>query len=99
MAYRPKKGKERDLENLVREHHAFLRNEDLVTDRMPVIMRTQEGIIVEVFEWKSAEVIQQAHAHPEVQALWARFAEVADYVPLGQLPEAQGLFAEFTPLE
>jgi hypothetical protein len=30
--------------------------------------------------------------------LWARYAEVCDYVPLNQLPESAEMFAGFDPV-
>jgi hypothetical protein len=48
-----------------------------------------------MFEWRSAEAIQQAHANPAVQALWAEFGEACDYTPLARLKESQQMFAEF----
>jgi hypothetical protein len=30
--------------------------------------------------------------------MWAEYAEVCDYAPLADLPEARDLFAEFAPL-
>lgn len=57
-----------------------------------------DGTIVEVFEWSSPEAIERAHGSPAVQRLWARYAELCDYVPIGSVPEASQLFSEFTPL-
>ena len=43
-------------------------------------MRAVNGSIVEVFEWKSSEASNQAHKNVAVQALWAEFSEVCDYI-------------------
>lgn len=96
--YRPKPGHEADLARLVDGHVGTLRARGLVTERTPVAMRAMDGTIVEVFEWASAAAIEQAHADPEVQRLWAEFAAVCDYVPIAGVAEAKSLFAEFTPL-
>jgi len=40
VAYRPKPGKENDLIDLVRSRVPTLRKENLVTDRVPTIMRS-----------------------------------------------------------
>ena len=61
-------------------------------------MRASNGEIVEVFEWKS-EATQTAHEHPEVQSLWARYAEVCDYGTLSSLAEGDAPFAQFEPLD
>ncbi len=95
VAYKPKSGKELQLLAAVDKHLKVLRAEQLVTDRPAYAMRAADGTILEVFEWKSAEAIGQAHSNPAVQALWAEFGAACDYVPLTSLPEAHQMFAEF----
>ncbi|MDX1583957.1 MAG: hypothetical protein R3338_10205, partial [Thermoanaerobaculia bacterium] len=51
--YRPKEGKEEHLVEEVRKHVPTLRQEGLVTDRSPYIMRSKDRTIIEVFEWES----------------------------------------------
>ncbi len=99
VAYRPKAGKEADLEALVRAHVPKLQGLGLATQRTPVIMRAADGTVVEVFEWSSPDAIEQAHSHPDVQALWADFAEACDYLPIAEVPEAARLFSEFEALD
>ena len=98
-AYRPKPGKQNVLLAEVRDHHPLLRSEGLATDRPPMVMKAGDGTIIEIFEWASPAAIEEAHANSRVQAMWARFAEACDYVPLSALAEAAGPFAEFEPLE
>jgi hypothetical protein len=97
VAYRPKPGCETDLEELVREHVPCLRTLGLVTERPAQAMRAKDGTIVEVFEWAQG-AIEAAHNSSRVAELWERFANVCDYVPLRELPEAEAMFAEFEPL-
>lgn len=98
VAYRPLAGQAARLEALVAGHHAALRAEGLVTERLPWRLRAADGTLVEVFEWASAEAIERAHANPVVLALWERFDACCTYVPLAALPEAAGPFAEFDAL-
>jgi quinol monooxygenase YgiN len=95
VAYRPKPGKDEVLLSEVRDHVHLLRSEGLATDRPATVMRAKDGTLVEMFEWASPAAIEEAHANPRVQAMWARFAACCDYVPLNSLPEAGGMFAEF----
>lgn len=95
VAYKPKPGREDDLAVAVDKHLQVLRAESLVSENAGYVMRASDGTLVEVFEWRSAETIARAHDNPAVQALWAEFAAVCDYVPLATLSEAQNLFAEF----
>jgi hypothetical protein len=95
VAYRPKPGQDAVLAAEVRDHHPLLRSEGLATDRKPVVMQAADNVIVEMFEWASADAIAEAHHNPRVQAMWKRFAACCDYVPLNALPETANLFAEF----
>lgn len=96
--YRPKPGRKEELVQLTRRHVHRLRAEGLVTDREPIAMEAEDGTIVEVFEWKSKEAIESAHSNAVVQEMWQEYAEVCDYVPVGEIDEAGRMFSEFSPL-
>src|SRR5439155_25898674 len=98
VAYRPKPGKQTELLDLVRSRVPTLRNEGLVTNRDPTIMRARDGTIIEVSEWKSQEAIDAAHKNPNVLAMWNKFFAICDCVPLNTLAEAKEMFAGFEPL-
>jgi hypothetical protein len=95
VAYTPKAGKEEQLLAALRKHLEVLRAEQLATDKPAYVMRAEDGTVVEVFEWRSAEAINQAHTNPSVAALWAEFGAACDYTPLTKLAECQRMFAEF----
>lgn len=95
VAYKPKANKEEQLMAAVKKHLRVLKEENLITDRPGYVMRATDGTLVEVFEWRSADAIRQAHVNPAVQALWAEFGAACDYTPLAQLKESQQMFAEF----
>jgi quinol monooxygenase YgiN len=99
VAYRPKPGREEKLVEIVRTRVPTLRQEGLVTDRVPVIMRAKDGTIIEVSEWKSQQAIEEAHQNPRVLALWDKVFAVCDCVPLKTVPEAEMMFAGFEPIE
>jgi len=99
VAYTPKPGKEQQLLAVVKKHLQVLRAEQLVTDHPASVMRAADGSIVEVFEWRSAQAIEQAHNNPAVQALWEEFGAACDYTPLSSLAETQQMFAEFESVD
>ena len=70
----------------------------LATERVPTIMRSRDGTIVEVSEWKSREAIDAAHKNPNVLAMWNKFFAVCECVPLKTLAEANDMFAGFEPI-
>jgi quinol monooxygenase YgiN len=98
VAYRPKPGKENELVDLVRSRVPTLRKEGLVSDRVPTIMRSRDGTIIEVSEWKSREAIDAAHKNPNVLAMWNKFFAICDCIPLKSLAEAEEMFAGFEPV-
>jgi len=98
VAYRPKPGKENELIDLVRSRVPTLRKEGLVSDRVPTIMRSRDGTIIEVSEWKSREAIDAAHKNPNVLAMWNKFFAICDCIPLNTLAEENEMFAGFEPI-
>jgi quinol monooxygenase YgiN len=98
VAYRPKPGRENETLDLVRRRVPTLRKEGLVTDRTPTIMRARDGTIIEVSEWRSREAIDAAHKNPNVLAMWNKFFDVCDCIPLNRLSESEEMFAGFEPI-
>ena len=96
--YRPRDGKDNELKKLIAEHIPALRKLDLVTDREPVLMRSENGTYIEVFEWASPEAADLAHQHPEVAKVWEKMAKIADLPPLESLKEISDRFPHFQPV-
>lgn len=99
VGYRPKAGKAAELKQLLSSHVDRLRNLGLATERESICMEAADGTLLEVFEWQSAEAIQAAHEHEDVQTMWAEFAAVCDYIPVGDVAEAAALFSEFVAVD
>ena len=96
--YKPKTGCDAALLELVRDHLPPLRSEGLVTGRPPIVMRTADGTIIEIFEWVSQEAIAGAHQNPAVLDLWKRFEAACSYEIPSNLPEFQKMFSHFEPI-
>jgi hypothetical protein len=96
--YKPRPGREQALLDLVRGHLPPLRAEGLVTEREPIVMRSADGTIIEVFEWVSREAIAGAHTNPVVLDLWKRFEAACWFETPSNLAEFQNMFAHFEPL-
>jgi hypothetical protein len=82
----------------VRNRVPTLRKENLVTNRVPTIMQSRDGTLIEVSEWKSKKAIEAAHKNPNVLAMWNKFFALCDCVPLKSLAEAEEMFAGFEPI-
>lgn len=98
-SYRPKPGKEKDLYRLIKTHVENLRNEGLASARSPIVLKAEDGTVVEIFGWKSKEAIEAAHSHPVVLKMWQEFEGVCEYVAPTSIKEFGGMFPEFEPLQ
>jgi hypothetical protein len=96
--YRPHSGNERKLLSAVRKNTALLHSLGLITDRPPVIMRSEDGTLLEVFEWKSRTAKVKAHKAPEVMKLWTLMIELGKNVKLSSVQETKEVFANFKAL-
>ena len=99
VVYRPKKGKDQQLIQLVKDHVSILRAQKLASERSPIIMKAADGSIIEIFEWKSAEAITQAHHNKTVLELWEKFSQVCDYETPANVKEFQRVFSEFEVID
>jgi hypothetical protein len=98
-AFRPHPGKEAELLGVIADRLPLLRRLGLATQRRPMLVRSREGVIIEVSEWVSQEAIDRAHREPEVLALWERYGRCCEYVKLGALAEAGDDFAVFEAID
>jgi len=98
VGYKPFKGKETELLDLMKTHWQKLNEENLVSKRKPISMKSSNGTIIEVFGWKSKEAIESAHSNPTVQKMWTDYSAVCEYVPISNIKENSKLFSEFTPI-
>ena len=78
-AYRPKRSTD-ELLRLLGEDLATLRRRGHVTDRPAPVACTQNGELLVALEWSSEHAVADAHADPEVLAVWERKTLVADYI-------------------
>jgi hypothetical protein len=97
--YTPHQGKEAALLQVVKEHLPILRGQKLATDFPPLILRSANGTILEIFEWVSEEAVRAAHTNAVVLELWKRFDQVCVCDKLASLPEAQAMFPHFERIE
>src|SRR5215213_8710178 len=93
--YKAKPGKEDELMKLVQKHLPALRELGLATDKSNYIARSEDGRIIEVFEWSSPEAVAAAHQHPAVSDIWEKMTLVSDFLPMNTLPEGNQPFVSF----
>jgi hypothetical protein len=94
--YKPKDGKLKDLEPLIRKHYPTLLEYGLATERAPFIAKSENGTFIEVFEWMNEAAAKKAHDHPAVAKIWEAMAMVCDFEKLENLPESKKMFPHFS---
>ena len=75
VQYRIRSEARDDFVKLLADHWPTLRQLGLVTDRPAQYYEGSdatdgEPIVVEIFEWASADAARSAHVHPEVSRIW-----------------------------
>ncbi len=93
--YRPKAGKTAALLEILKDHVPSLRQLGLASGYPRTLMTSEEGAVLEIFEWDSEEASRKAHEHPEVQKIWEAISTVADFAPVGSVREMEKPFAHF----
>ncbi|MBL7714227.1 MAG: hypothetical protein JNL01_02095 [Bdellovibrionales bacterium] len=94
--YRPKEGKQAELEALVKKHFPTLKQYGLSTHKESFIGRSSDGTILEIFEWVNQAAAEKAHDHPAVAKIWEAMAMVCDFTTLSQIPESSKRFPHFS---
>ena len=93
--YRPKQGKAKELEALLKKHFPILKEYGLTTETFPLIGKSADGSYLEMFEWISEQAAQQAHDHPAIAQIWEAMSLISDWGTLSQLPESNKPFPQF----
>ncbi len=83
VAYRPKKGKEQELFELVKKHGPALHSTGLIVGGMPQVykarnIRTGEQFFVEIFSWRDEKAAEIAHQTPEIMAVWGPMTPILE---------------------
>ena len=96
--YKPHNNKENELKELISKHVPILKSNNLITDRKPILVQSNNGIYIEIFEWKSNNSIEEAHENLEVQKLWDAMEKVCDFTTLESVKEVKEFFPHFKPI-
>ena len=97
--YKPFNRKIDALLEIVKQHKPLLLQENLVTSRPFIVLKTKNGSIIEIFEWKSEAAIEAAHSNKKIMEIWDAFSKVCTYETLQSLDEANSIFSDFEVLD
>ncbi len=97
VTYKPNPGDEAEFVDLIKQHEPALRAAGLVTDRPFTILESDDGILIEIFEWASEDASRAANSNDAIQAIWRRMAEIGSFVAGKDVAAFQTPFAHFSP--
>ncbi|NRA66018.1 MAG: hypothetical protein HRU19_16135 [Pseudobacteriovorax sp.] len=95
--YKPHEGKDHALLKLVKEHLPTLQKLELATKRKATLCKSEDGTLLEIFEWVDEESSSQAHQHPVVAKIWEQMGQICDFQTLDKLAERGKPFPNFIP--
>ena len=87
------------LLKILEKHVPTLREFELIDDSPAFLLQSDDGTIIETFEWKNEETKQAAHEHPAIRTLWGEMEGICDFPSLSDLPESNNRFPNFKVLK
>ena len=93
VVYRPKKGKEAELFELVKKHGPALQSTGLTVGGLPQVykarnVRTGDEFFVEIFSWRDENASGLAHQTPEIMAVWGPMTPLLESLEISVLEAA-----------
>jgi len=96
--YKPKEGKSAELKAILKDHIPMLQKLELISANTAYMVESQNGTVIEIFEWMDDSAKDVAHKHPAVRAIWGKMMDICSFPHLQDLPEAKHSFPNFSVL-
>jgi hypothetical protein len=94
-AYRTKGSNDAELSDFFAEEVATLRARGHITTRPAPICRTEAGEYLVVIEWQTPRSVDEAHADAVIVELWARKADLVEYIGIAELARSAVPFVSY----
>ena len=88
-----------ELIKILEGHLPTLREYGLIKNSSAYMLQSDDGTIIEMFEWKDEGAKQAAHEHPAIRTLWGKMQGICDFPSLNDLPESGTRFPNFKVLK
>lgn len=87
------------LMDIVDRHIPTLREYGLIKDGHAYVLQSEDGTIIEMYEWKDEKAIAVAHEHPAIRTIWGEMEGICTFPSLSDLPESKKRFPNFTVIK
>lgn len=90
---------QKKLLEILKQHVPTLREYGLIEDSAAYLLQSEDGTLIETFEWKNEKAKETAHEHPAIRTIWAKMEGICTFPSLQDLPESKGRFPNFKILD
>ena len=87
------------LVEILKKHIPALRKYELIKDTTAFMLKSENGTIIQTWEWESEKAMQVAHEHPAIRTIWGELEGICEFTSLSDLPESKSRFPNFKVLE
>ncbi|MBN4071061.1 hypothetical protein JYT72_00995 [Crocinitomix catalasitica] len=87
------------LLEILKNHIPTLRKYELINDSPAFMLQSEDGTIIETFEWKDEKAKEVAHEHPAIRLIWGQMEGICTFPSLSDLPESKSRFPNFKVLD
>jgi hypothetical protein len=94
VAYRANEGSERKLLSLLKKQAPLLKSLGGISE-CSFLMKSVDGSIISVFEWKSMAAKRTAMKSEELMNLWEEIGKHGEMVKLSTIPECREVISNF----
>lgn len=87
------------LIEILKRHVPTLRKYGLIEDTPAYLLQSEDGTLIETFEWKDEKAMHVAHEHPAIRTIWGEMEGICTFPSLQDLPESKNRFPGFRILD
>lgn len=90
---------QKKLLEILQRHVPTLRQYELIDEAPAFLLQSEDGTLIELFEWKDEKAMHVAHEHPAIRTIWGEMEGICTFPSLQDLPEAKHRFPNFKLLK
>ena len=87
------------LIGILKRHVPTLREYGLIVDTPAYLLQSEDGTLIETFEWKNEKAMEVANEHPAIRIIWGEMEGICTFPSLQDLPESKNRFPSFRILD
>jgi hypothetical protein len=99
IVLKPKKGRTEELLAMLKRSIVVLQKLGVATNREQILSVSEEGTILQIFEWAGVNGQESAAEHEEIRDLWMEAERLSEFMKPNTLKEFNEVFPSFTVIQ